>query len=120
LTANYYGIALATALGYDLGSASKFASFIASYQAPEGGFYADSSRKTTSLEATAHALASLNLLKQVNSINVDALISYVKKSPSDLRSSAQAHLAAAVAGYSIKPSISYEVLPPSIIKPIIL
>lgn len=108
LSANYYAILVASITGYELQNVAKFVSFIAAHQSKDGGFYADNAKKTTSLEATAHAIASLNLLKNLkdgvsfaDKINIESLISYVKRSPSDLRSTAAAHLVAALTEKSL-------------------
>jgi len=57
LTANYYGILIGSLIGYDF-SNSRFADFIVSQQAANGGFFADLERSQTTVEATAHAVLS--------------------------------------------------------------
>jgi len=109
-SSNYYGILLASMLGYEFTNASKWISYIASYQSPDGGFYTDKSRKEVSLESTVHAVASLKLLNaDFEIIDIDSLISYIKQSPSDLKSTASSHLIFALIGYSLKPTVSYQV-----------
>jgi len=114
LTANYYGLLLATLTGYDIQDPAKFVAYIASQQSKDGGFYADN-KKTTSYEVSGHAAASLHLLKKVkegltfsDKINSDALYAYAKKSGNDLKSTFASHLIAVVLDKALTFTPSYE------------
>jgi len=121
-SANYYGIVLGYYVGFDFAQPRKWAAAIQGLQSQEGGFYTAFDKKTVSVEATSHAVASLRALQQaqkdqgetfVNSINTENLLHYVASVPSDLRAAAQAHLAVALTNSFAKNfdiHIAYEVL----------
>lgn len=121
ISANYYGLVLASYVGHQQTSPAKWAAFLQGMQAEDGGFYSSLDKTATSLESTVHAVSSLRILQQakdnterfVDLIDSDKLLSYVSNVDADLRSAAQAHLAVALTkafGKNFDIKISYDVL----------
>jgi len=121
-SANYYGILAANQVGFTFSDVNAWANFILSFQSPEGGFYADSAKKTTTFEASAHAVSALNNLQTTlgtvdqasrltNKVNGEALLQSLQYIPFDLHAASLAHLAIAPTSTfheNFKIAISYE------------
>ena len=76
ISGNFYGILLGSYAGYNFGDVETWASYIASFQSKDGGFYADAEKTIVSLEATANALASIHILASHSKSNTNLMQQY--------------------------------------------
>ena len=120
LSANYYGLVVASFTGLQLSSPKSWANFIIGLQETTGGFSGNPSRTIKpSYESAFHAISSLLILKSVQLADLNSLKNFLEAAPTDLVEAGYAHhtlaLTPLINDY-FETSISYEVLDSSPIK----
>jgi len=120
LSANYYGLVVASFTGYQLPTPKSWATFVTSLQDTNGGFFGNSARTIKpTYESTFHAVSSLSILKSIQLADLKTLKSFLETVPGDLVEAGHAHhalsLTPLVNDY-FETTISYEVLDSSPIK----
>eukprot|EP00163_Fabomonas_tropica_P022196 TRINITY_DN3870_c0_g6_i2.p1 TRINITY_DN3870_c0_g6~~TRINITY_DN3870_c0_g6_i2.p1 ORF type:complete len:982 (-),score=423.79 TRINITY_DN3870_c0_g6_i2:1608-4553(-) len=109
-SANYYATVAASLVGYKFGKIADHAKYVNALQCLDetspgnfGGFYTDSSRSAVQFVATGDAMATLKVLADLdkkvnyaNSVDSEALSSFVAGAPEDIGDLASCHYAIAV------------------------